>query len=980
MGPLHEDVVELVGIDSQTPAGDDDTLLSPALQPGVLTSPEAQLRRMEIEAALFGTATEALSLGRFRLLQRLGEGGMGTVYAAFDDRLDRKVAVKLLRQSRLDNEELRERTLREARALARLSHPNVVHVYEVGEIEDQLFVAMEFLAGPTLRAWLDEATRSWQEVLTVFRQAGEGLVAAHAEGIVHRDFKPHNVMFGADGRVRVLDFGLARVGGVQAQRGPAQERVGDELTQTGAVLGTPAYMAPEQFEGRTADVRTDQFAFCVTLYEALYGERPFTGRTLNELADAVKHAKIDESPSGSSVPTWLRKVVLRGLERAPDKRFESMPALLDALGNDPALRRRKLWTAAGFVAVLGVGAWGVLGSEQAEAQMCTGMEDKLAGVWDDERRAEVETAIEATGLNYAADTAVRVERALDDYTQAWVAARTEACEATQRGTQSGELLDLRMACLDERLVYVRETVDVLAQADATVVSKALSAVEKLPALERCADVAALTAELPPPEDPELAKRVAELDERLPEAKVLRLAGKYEQSLAIANAVVTEAEALGHEPLRARAWLEQGYSLGRNGNSEAAKAAYERAFGTSLGLGMTEVAANAATALIYVTSQDLGRVEEGRSWATVADPLSRAAESDGARWTYLTARGSLAQSEGEYDVAHDHHEQAAAIVAKLNLPSQHANELFQLGWVATAQGKYDVARDYCERGLSEMQEALGPRHPDMVAGWHGLAGVYWGEADYARAILHEEQALTIVEDSLGSQHPKAIVLKVALASLVGEQGDYARAVTELQGVLPIQEQINPQHPYVAMILNNLGALERYQGHYEEAREYGERALAIYEETEGHNPADLARTLMNLCWVAVGQGDDQRARELGERALTINEAALGPENASVASSSMCIGEALVGLGKPVEALPHLERALAFHGSQPVDPVREWATSRFALARALWDAPANAGRDRTRARELALLARDACVEAGKKGEPKLVEIDAWLADHTD
>ncbi len=260
---------------------DSDTLLSPGFRPDVAGDLVHQRQRLAIEAALFGGASKVVVVGRFRLLQRLGEGGMGTVYAAFDDRLDRKIAVKLIRPSRLEGAEVRERTLREARALARVSHPNVVHVYEVGEIEEQLFVAMEFLSGPTLRAWLDAQPRPWREVLQVFAQAGEGLAAAHAQGIVHRDFKPHNAMLGADGRVRVLDFGLARLGEVEMARTEGGVRQGDgALTMTGAVLGTPAYMPPEQWTSGQVGVHSDQFSYCVALFEALYGYRPFAGETV----------------------------------------------------------------------------------------------------------------------------------------------------------------------------------------------------------------------------------------------------------------------------------------------------------------------------------------------------------------------------------------------------------------------------------------------------------------------------------------------------------------------------------------------------------------------------------------------------------------------------------------------------------------------------------------------------------------------------
>ncbi|MBZ5712432.1 serine/threonine-protein kinase [Nannocystis pusilla] len=370
---LAELVMKIEDADATHPSGSasvasppHDTLLSPEMRPDVISGPEHVRAKRSVAAALFGADTEPVQLGRYRLLERLGAGGMGIVYAAHDARLDRKLALKLLRPTRLGSAEAAARTLREARALARLSHPNVVHVYEVGELEGrEIFVAMEHLAGPTLRAWLDAEPRPWRAVLEVFRQAGEGLAAAHAQGIVHRDFKPHNAMFGAEGRVRVLDFGLAQVDGAaesgEVDLGQAEARdLSRMLTTTGAVLGTPAYMAPEQLAARRGDARTDQFSFCIALYEALYGHRPFAGETLAELTDSISSERVKPPPRSTGVPAWVRTALLRGLRADPELRWPSMTALLAALSGDPARRRRRqLWTGATMTGaiVLTGGAW-----------------------------------------------------------------------------------------------------------------------------------------------------------------------------------------------------------------------------------------------------------------------------------------------------------------------------------------------------------------------------------------------------------------------------------------------------------------------------------------------------------------------------------------------------------------------------------------------------------------------------------------------
>ncbi|MDC0715598.1 WD40 repeat domain-containing serine/threonine protein kinase [Nannocystis bainbridge] len=370
---LAEHVIKIEDVDATHPSGSTaaaslthETLLSPGIRPDVLAAPEHLHAKRAVAAAIFGAEPEAVQLGRYRLLNRVGAGGMGIVYAAYDDRLDRKLALKLIRPKLHGSASGASRILREARALARLSHPHVVHVYEVGELADQrIFVAMEFLAGPTLRAWLDGERRPWPQVLAVFRQAGEGLAAAHAQGVVHRDFKPHNAIFGADGRVRVLDFGLAQFEGSE-EAGESTEPAGGRepsrsLTSTGAVLGTPAYMAPEQFAAKRGDARTDQFSFCIALYEALYGHRPFAGETLAELTDAVSSGRVSPPPKSAAVPAWVHAALLRGLQSDPERRWPTMNALLAALAGDPAARwrTRRRWTSVSMVAagLLTGGAW-----------------------------------------------------------------------------------------------------------------------------------------------------------------------------------------------------------------------------------------------------------------------------------------------------------------------------------------------------------------------------------------------------------------------------------------------------------------------------------------------------------------------------------------------------------------------------------------------------------------------------------------------
>jgi tetratricopeptide (TPR) repeat protein/predicted Ser/Thr protein kinase len=929
-------------------------------------------------------------IGRYVVLSKLGAGGMGIVLAAYDPELDRKIALKLLKTQ--GQSSARTRLQREAQAMAKLDHRNVVAVHDVGLHEDQLFVAMEFVAGKTLGAWMAEVEhpRPWQEVVRVFAEAGRGLATAHEAGLVHRDFKPDNVMLGDDGRVRVMDFGLARAKGDESEDEVADLKSSVEhasgkhllvsrLTQTGAMLGTPAYMSPEQFEGTAADARSDQFGFCVSLYEALYGTRPFAGKTLPQLCRAVTQGQVEPAPKGVSVPAWLRAIVVRGLASEPEKRWPSMQALLEALAADPAIRRRKWFAIAGMAGLLGGATWGVAWSVRADAQTCTGFEERLAGVWDMGRRAKVRSAIEGTKLSYAPGTWERVEQGLDEYAQQWVAAREQACEATHKGEQSEDLLDLRMACLDERLQHVKATVEVLAAADETVVNKAVAAVAGLPRLERCADVDALMSSIPPPEDEEVRKRVEVLDERLVKAEALQKAGKYAEGLVLTDPVVSEATTLGYEPLLARAWLRQGWLQAKAGKHQVAETTLEQAFESALGQAMLTEAAEASTLLVHVVGYGLARHEDGRHWAKNANPLARAG-TDEIRSLCLVTLGNVAFSEGQHEEARGYIEQALAIREEL-LGSEHpdvALALNNLGNVAFAAGQHEEARGYLERALAINEKALGPEHPDVVLALNNLGGMAKAEGKYEEARGYVARALAIGEKALGSEHPDVATTLDTLGVLARGEKEFEEARGYHERALAIREKVfGPKHRDVATSLNNLGVLAKSEGKLEEARGYHERALAIREKVLGPEHRDVAGSLNNLGGLARSLGKFEEARGYHERALVIEEKVLGPEHRNLAYSLMGIGKALCGEARHADALPHLERALALRTANSVEP-NELADTRFTLARALWDAPAEAGRDRERARTLAELARTFYADDGETSANELREVEAWQAEH--
>ena len=399
-------------------------------------------------------------VGRYLLMDVLGRGAMGIVFAAYDPELDRKVAVKLVRMGERGvgtlDPELEARLLGEAQAMARLAHPNVVPVHDIGSVDGGIYLAMELVTGATLRAWLAAAPRTWRAIVDTFLHAGAGLAAAHAVGIVHRDFKPDNVLVHESGRVFVTDFGLARVTTreVSASALGASDLTTSELrkTRAGTIIGTPAYMAPEQLNSGQlgpdpVDLRADIFAFGASLYEALYRTRPYPGATLGELEQALRRGT-PQPPPPSAVPGWVRRVVLRALAGDPAARFQSMPALLAALRADP---RKKLLRIAVPLAALALVAGTIVTVERlttAEARGCRDSASVAESVWGPEQQAAAEAAFRATGKAFAPEAFVSARLTLEQHLAGWSAARIEACDATHaQGTQSEALLDLRLLSL-----------------------------------------------------------------------------------------------------------------------------------------------------------------------------------------------------------------------------------------------------------------------------------------------------------------------------------------------------------------------------------------------------------------------------------------------------------------------------------------------------------------------------------------------------
>jgi hypothetical protein len=425
-------------------------------------------------------------IGRYELEKLLGIGGMGYVYVARDPELDRRVALKLLRPGIGGGEAqlaMQARLRREAQAMALLAHPHVVSVYDVGVYEDRVFIAMELVEGETLSQWLAAEARRPREILDVFIAAGRGLAAAHAAGLIHRDFKPENVLVGRDGRARVGDFGLAR--SLHASRAEHNATLADDadrfarlgLTRTGAIMGTPLYMAPEQYRDEPVDARTDQFSFCVALHGAIYGARPFAGSSFAELAAAVTAGRMSEPTTKPRVARRVRDAVRRGMAVSPKERWPSMEALIAELVVRPARAR---WLAP---VIAGAGVAAIAAAMWSGGARGCGIVD-LDKAWNEPRKAQIRAALRGTGLPYAARTAVSVIGLGDDFEQRWKRLRTGACTA---GKQSKSTYQLARICFRLRKHDLSALGDQLINADARIAAHAVAAMQALVGPEVCQD-------------------------------------------------------------------------------------------------------------------------------------------------------------------------------------------------------------------------------------------------------------------------------------------------------------------------------------------------------------------------------------------------------------------------------------------------------------------------------------------------------------
>ncbi len=707
-------------------------------------------------------------IGRYTVLGLVGRGGMGEVYAAYDPSLDRKVALKLmLAEASASDRHAQERLVREAQAIAKLSHPNVVVVHDVDTFHGRVFVAMEFIEGVTLSDWLKEKGRSWREIVSVYLQAARGLSAAHRAGLVHRDFKPQNVMVATDGSVRVMDFGLARRIGIDGDAVASAPRDGvsptsgsDVLTRTGEYLGTPLYMAPEQFVGGAIDAAADQFSFCVALFWALYGVHPFGARAGSFVAE---DATADVQRSSTSAPARLQRVLTRGLSVEPSSRWPSMDELAVALTRDPARRRRIV--ALAVAGIVGCVAAGTLMARITDGRraLCADGVVHLAHVWElpdlgssaGSRREAVHDAIIKGGAGDGPRIWERVSTLLDAHIKSWLGSYRDACEATNvRHEQSSEILDLRMACLNDNLDATRALTDLLAVGDPRVVEHAAEAASSLEDFHRCSDVQQLRVGIRPPKDPLVRARVEALRKRTSDVNALSDLGDYVAAASAAKALLADVKPLHYCPLEAEVATIDGEAEELR-NPAVAQTLLEGAIALAESCGHDRIVARAAVGLA-----GLYTIRDGARAERMAD----------------LARGALARAGGDR-----------------RIESWLANGL---GNLRADQGRLDEAKQQYERAVELKSLLLGPDHLDVARTEANLA-------DLLNELGRNDEALTLIDRVIEVEHRWTGVgpllfadcltsrghILADLGRLAEAQDEFRHALGVLRGTVPDDNPIS-----------------------------------------------------------------------------------------------------------------------------------------------------------------------------------------------
>jgi tetratricopeptide (TPR) repeat protein len=878
--------------------------------------------RARLHERLFGH-TEVRELGRYRLIEVL--------WRAHDRKLDREVALKLLHEDALRRPlRARRQLFAEAALMAKLNHPNVVRVYDLDEHEGELFVAMELVSGMTARSFARQRELGWRELLDVYLAAGAGLAAAHRAQLVHGDFKPDNVLIGDDGRVLVTDFAVTRH--------VLEARLELELEQTNAdtpadsgessrggesdegaapllIIGTPAYMAPEQFGGALADARVDQFAFCVALWEALAGERPFRGRTWTQLqAAAMRGPTRDGRAPG---PRMLWTALVRGLSVEPGDRWPSIEALLERLRQARDRRRRWTLVSAGIgLCGLGFGAAipTLLSGDETRVvevvQQCDPNEaaNELARSWTPAHREAINAAFGATGLAFAEAARQHALSRLDSWAVQWTDARTLACRSSDASART------QLLCLDRNLASFTALVEVLAEADAGTVERVLELVEMLPEADSCEHF-----ELPKrldPDDPDALQRHVQLDAAIERVRFLWLVGRTQTGLDEVEPLIIAAEREHDDALVAEARSLRG-ALWLDANVDGATDELFAAAMLARRAGAHELE---ASALMSLAEAEAARGEpRPERWLEQAGIAVELEPSPRMRAELASVRGVVANYRGDPVAARKWLEQS---LRELGDEHSHRRLTYMLNF-----GAILVELDETERGTQILREVLQLATQQWPAGMpelgflhNNLAMAEFAVGHFEAAHEHYQKSYELLAAAFGADHVIVRTIRFNLALSESEVGRCDAARERLDALL-----LDPPHPGDPLLPNLLVRRALLCGELDaRSLAWADEALAHARTAFPETELGFARIAAHRGYVLLGMGKFADAERVFAALEPVFAAELAEHNTDRAWFNVGYGLALAGQGK-LESRARLQVGLKWLGPRWV---RERALAEAAL----------------------------------------------------
>ena len=865
MKPLDVHATTVVSGESDgTPDDDLDDLIKQALGMSQRLPPTA-------------LATGELIDGAYRIEEVLGEGGMGRVYRAHDIRLGRDVAIKLHIVVAVDGQQW---SLREASALARLSHPNAVTVYQVGTWSGHPWVAMEYVRGGTARTWLATQPRTPREIVAMYVAAGRGLAAAHAAGIVHRDFKPDNVLVTDDGQPRVADFGLAL------------ELAKASGHATSLVMGTPAYMAPEQWAREEIGPAADQFAFAVALWEALSGARPFAGETEAALRDALARPP---GPPARPIPRHVEAALRRALARDAAARWPGMTSLLAELARDPQrTRRQRASISAAAVVLLGAGA-GLASMRASDPAPATA--PCLDATADLATSTRVRASLPAAGGD-------RALAKLDAWIARWRIARTTACEDVHvRRTQPLALLELRVLCLDRARATLEATL-----AELPKVKDRTGLVDQLPPITDCADVVQLSNSAPLPTDPAARAEIEAVSAIIGQVEVLRTVGRVDEALATITALVPRADATRRTALAAEVRIALGANMLSTNKLEGVVAIFEQAAKLAAEAHDDALAARAWMFVLDTLVARLERPVDAEKMVPVAEAaVLRAGNTPRLRADLLGTMGDVAMKQGKWALARDRYTESIALHQQVfGENSELARKLNRLASISNELDDLASARTHLRRAADVLERNYGPRFRHLGVVWTTLGDVEHRAGNLAEARALLERALELKQATSGASSVVLVPTLTELASVLSDLGELELADRHIRRALEIAtHELGPAHAKVADATHVLARIQRARGDWRAAAQTVKTALAIQHRLGAVPPADQLE--LTLAEIELHAGRPAGARAAVARARPI-AAAQGEGSYAVAKLHEMTGRIELALGHRAAGLAALAQAHA------------------------------------------------------------------------